>query len=135
MASSKSWTWQERHGHVLAYVASKHGSKGRYLAAHGISQWQMYRWRTQVYRGSLEQGLVPRGGVMASVEENREIARLVGVNEQLEARLTDQQRAHESAVAAKDAELARQRAAVDALGKAIALLHPHGESADGTTGP
>lgn len=135
MVSSKSWTWQERHAHVLAYLGLGHGRKALYLGQHGISQWQIYRWRAQVVAGSLEQGLVPRGGVMSSPEENREIARLVRLNEELQAQLAEQERAHEAEVAARDSELAKRQVAVEALGKAIALLHQRSESADGTTGP
>jgi len=61
--------------------------------------------------GALETGLVPRGGVFVTAEENREMARLHAENKRLRAELDK---------AKKDAEI--QARAVAALGKAIELL-------------
>lgn len=129
-----SLTWQEKHAHVLAYLACPYGTKGAYLREHGLSAETIRSWRSQVYAGSLEQGLVPRGGVLSSVEENQEIVRLAQANEALRQQLAAQQDDHETALAAKDAEIARAASTVEALGKAIALLQVRNESADGTTG-
>ena len=134
MTSSRMLSWQDKHAHVLAYLAVGYGHKTGYLREHGVTPWQIRVWCSQVYAGSLEQGLIPRGGGLNSVDENREISRLVRVNRELEARLADQERRHQEALAAKDGDLNHQKLAVAALGKAIALLHPDDESAADTTG-
>ena len=127
-------TWQEKHAHVLAYLACAHGSKGAYLDEHDVSESQIRGWRDQVYAGTLEFGLVPRGPVVNSMEQNQEILRLQRDNEALRRQLQEQAGTHQDALAAKEAELATASRAVDALGKAIALLHAGNESAGGTTG-
>jgi transposase-like protein len=119
----------------LEYLASPYGTKGAYLREHDLSSDQMRVWRRQVYAGSLERGLVPRGELVSSVEDNREIVRLARENEALTQQLQAQAEAHQAALAAKEAELAGAARTVDALGKAIALLHAGNESARGTTGP
>ena len=131
---TRGLTWQDKHAHVLGYVLCPYGGKGAYLREHGISYHAMSTWRAQVFAGSLEQGLVPRV-VVSTLEENQEVARLARANEALEERLREQDAAHRQALAAKDAELAASARTVEALGKAIALLQPGNESADGTTGP
>jgi transposase-like protein len=127
-------TWQEKHTHVLAYLDQGYGGKSEYLREHGISQQQIRTWRTQVYVGTLERGLIPREWVVNNESENREISRLARHNEELRELLSEQADLHHEAMATKDAELAHQKAAVEALGKAIALLHPSSDSAADTTG-
>lgn len=110
-------TWQEKRAHVLAHMACPYGSKGTFLLEHGLRASAMYEWRSALYAGSLEQGLIPRGGVMTTVEENQEILRLTRENERLQERV----------------EQAEQ--AMEALGKAIALLQSqHGRGSDTTAG-
>lgn len=133
MARAHGFTWQEKHAHVMAYLEQEFGRKGSYLRENDISPAQIRTWRGQVYVGSLERGLVPREWVVNNQSENREISRLARDNEELQELLTQQAQLHEEALAAKDAELAHQKAAVDALGKAIALLHPSNDSAADTT--
>jgi hypothetical protein len=128
-------TWQEQHAHVLAYLAAPYGTKKAYLREHDLSYWQLRRWRSQVYAGTLEQGLIPRGWVVCTVEENQEVLRLQRAIEALQQQLQEQAVTHRAALAAKDEQLAKASRTVDALGKAIALLHPGNESAGDTTGP
>lgn len=118
---------EQRREHVLAYLDVPYGSKGRYLAEHGISPFQIRQWRTQLYEGTLEMGLVPRGVWMNDTNVNREVVRL---RKELAALQAD----HEQAMAAKQAELDAAGRVAEALGKAIALLHAGNESADSTTG-
>jgi hypothetical protein len=134
MARSRGLTWQEKHAHVLAYLDRGYGQKGDYLREHGLSAGEIRTWRSQVYIGTLEQGLVPRERVKNNIVENREIGRLAEANEEFQAFFAQQEELHREELAAKDAELAHQRAAVEALGKAIALLHQSNDSAAGTTG-
>jgi transposase-like protein len=119
-------TAEQKRGLVYAYVAAPYGSKGEYLREHGVTDRQMRTWRAQVFAGTLELGLIPRGGAMVSPEESAALARLIKENRSLQEQLAAQQVEHEQAVAAKDAELAVQLRAVDALGKAIAILHHTG---------
>ncbi|MFZ1625448.1 MAG: hypothetical protein WAU48_11825, partial [Gammaproteobacteria bacterium] len=92
--------------------------------------WHVRRWRRQVYAGTLEVGLVPRGGVVNEPDVNRELARLRKENERLLEQLQTQASRHEQL--ASDLESSKE--VIQALGKAIALLHPNSGSADGTTG-
>ena len=63
---------------------------------------------------------------MVSAEESAALARLIKENQSLQEQLAAQQVEHEQAVAAKDAALSVQLRAVDALGKAIEILHHAG---------
>lgn len=123
MAVPKALTVEEKRELVYAYVSQAHGSKARFLQEQGVTRDQMRGWRASVFAGTLEVGLVPRGGSMVSMEESAALARLVKQNRELEDRLRAEQAEHEQALAAKDADLATQRRAVDALGKAIEILH------------
>ena len=127
-----SFTWQEKYAHVVAYLSCPYGRKEGYRREHGLSQHQIYTWRAQVFAGTLERGLVPRV-VVSTLEENQEVARLARANELLHEQIDALEREHEAAMAAKDAQLDASARTVAALGKAIALLHPGNESADGTT--
>jgi chromosome condensin MukBEF ATPase and DNA-binding subunit MukB len=87
-----------------------------------------------MYAGTLEAGLVPRGGFMNDPDANRELSRMVEEVARLRRQLDEQQQAHDQALAAKQSEVDSAQQAVQALGKAIALLHAGNESADSTTG-
>jgi transposase-like protein len=123
MAVLKALTVEQKRELVYAYLARPYGSKASFLAERGVSPHQLRRWRLQVFADTLELGLVPRPGVVVGVEESAALARLVKENQALQQRLSAQASEHEQALADKDAELAVQRRAVDALGKAIELLH------------
>jgi hypothetical protein len=116
-------TIEQQREFVYAYIAQPYGSKTPFLHEQGVTSEQMRRWRMQVFAGTLELGLIPRGGQMVSREENAALARLVQEKRGLHEQLATQQVAHELALAARDAELATQRRAVEALGKAIEILH------------
>ena len=123
-------TPDQKREHVLAYLGCAHGTKAAYLSQHGISAWFMRRWRRQVYAGTLEVGLVPRGGVVNEPDVNHELARLRKENERLREQLQTQASRQEKLAS----DLDSSKEVVEALGKAIALLHPNSESADSTTG-
>lgn len=126
MAVSKALTVEQKRELVYAYLARPHGSKAGFLDEQGVSQDQMRRWRSQVSADTLELGLVPRGGSVVSVDESGALARLIKQNEALQERLQAQQAEHERVLTAKEAELDVQRRTVDALGKAIEILHHAG---------
>lgn len=126
MAVPKAFTAEQKRELVYVYLARPYGSKARFLDEQGVSEDQMRRWRCQVFADTLELGLVPRGGSVVSVNESAALARLIKANEALQQRLQDQQAEHERVLIAKAAELAVQQRAVDALGKAIEILHRAG---------
>lgn len=76
--------------------------------------------------GALETGMIPRGGVLVSVDENKELGRLHAENKRLRAEL-EKERANAQS---KDR-------AIDALGKAIELLQDEtaGRELDSTGRP
>jgi hypothetical protein len=128
------FTVEQKRAHVLAYLAVPYGRKREYLREHAVSGNMVRRWRSQMYAGTLEVGLVPRGGFMNDPDANRELSRMVDEVARLRRQLDDQQQAHEQALAAKQSEVDSAQQAVQALGKAIALLHAGNESAGSTTG-
>lgn len=128
MSVQRSFTVEQKRELVYAYIAQPYGTKTRFLQEQGLRKEQMRTWRSQVFADTLELGLVPRGGTMVSTEESAALARLVRQNEALQEKLDTTRAKHERALADKDAELATQRRVVDALGKAIEILH-HSSSA------
>lgn len=126
-------TVEQRRQHVLAYLEVPYGAKSRYLAEHGISPFQIRQWRAQVYEGTLETGLVPRGVWMNDRNVNREVVRLRHEVETLQAQLAQREAEHDKELAAKQAEIDTAGRVAETLGKAIALLHDRSESADSTT--
>lgn len=127
------YTVEEQRELVYEYVAVPYGSKGRFLTERGVTSWQLRRWRRQVFAGSLEHGLVPRGGAVVSVEEAAALKRLLDENQALKDQLAARDVEHQQKLAVKDDELAIQRRAVDALGKAIEILHRSGDSKNSTS--
>lgn len=123
MSVPKALTAEQKREFVYEYVAQPFGSRSTFLLERGVTKNQIRQWRSQVFAGTLELGLVPRGGTIVSVEESAALARLLKEKQALQEQLDRQQAEHEKVLAAKDAELDVQRRAVDALGKAIEILH------------
>lgn len=119
------YTAQQRRELVLEYLAVPYGRRQAWLAARGVRTRTVQKWRRQVMAGVVESGRIPRGGVLVSVEENRELARLHAENTRLRAELEAAKKAAESS-----------GRVVDALGKAIELLRdgtaPKGEDGTGS---
>jgi transposase-like protein len=120
------YTAEEQRQLVYEYLSVPFGSKGQFLAEHGVSATVLRRWRKLVFAGSVEHGLVPRGGGVVSVEEVQALKKLLEENRALKEQLAGRDVEHRQELAAKDEELAIQRRAVDALGKAIEILHRSG---------
>lgn len=123
---------EEQRALVYEYLSVPYGSKGLFLAERGVTHSRLRRWRRQVFAGTLEQGLVPRGSGVISLEEAEALKRLLEENQQLKERLAARDAEHQQELSAKDDELAVQRRAVDALGKAIEILHRSGEGKSST---
>jgi hypothetical protein len=119
---------EEQRELVYQYLSVPYGGKGRFLAEHGVPYRRMRRWRAQVFAGTLEHGLVPRAEGLVSVEESGALARLLAENRALREEIAAQKVEHQRQLDEREEELGRQRRAVDALGKAIEILHPSGAS-------
>ena len=126
---------EEKRALVYEYLQVPHGRKGAFLESHGLKFGKFRRWRDQVFADTLEHGLVPRSGGLMSVEESGALQRLLKENAALREELAARDTTHEHELAQRDEELARQRRAVDALGKAIEILHPSGDSKSSESDP
>ena len=96
---------------VLEYLAVPYGQRTRWLAERDLNRRTFHRWRMKMVTGALETGMIPRGGVLVSADENHELGRLHAENKKLRAQLEKERAGAES----KDR-------VIDALGKAIELL-------------
>ena len=119
MSISPGFTTEQIREFVHQYEIQPHGLKAVWLVSQGVSYDRLRRWRSAVFDGDLDRGLIPReGGVVTVPSEKR-----TGI---------ERQRAKERA--RQQAELARLNARVReleetnaALGKAIGLLHQMSE--------
>lgn len=119
MSMSPGFTTEEIREFVHQYGIQPYGQKAGWLVGQGVSYDRLRRWRSAVFDGDLDRGLIPReGGVVTIPPQNR-----TGI---------ERQRARERV--AQEAELARLNARVReleetnaALGKAIGLLHQMSE--------
>jgi hypothetical protein len=126
MSISPGFTTGQIREFVHRYEIQPHGHKAFWLEEQGVSYDRLRRWRSAVFDGDLDHGLIPRdGGVVTSPEKRTGIER---------------QRARERA--AQEAEVARLTVRVheleqtnEALGKAIGLLHQMSEQEPAATQP
>lgn len=110
MTIAAGYTDGEVRTYVYEYERQPWGTKQSWLQAQGIGRDRFRRWRSAVFDGDLDHGLVPReGSPMTSPNTRRRIAKQQGrddaENEQLKARVRELEQTNE------------------ALGKAIGLLH------------
>ncbi|PRZ28615.1 hypothetical protein CLV47_1411, partial [Antricoccus suffuscus] len=129
------YTAEEQRAVVYEYLALPYGAKARFLTTRGLSRWQVTRWRQQVFADTLEYGLVPRGGTVVNMDEAAIVKRLLDENEALKSELATRDKQYQQQLAAKDDELAVRSRAVDALGKAIEILHHAGDGKNSTRKP
>lgn len=117
---------EEQRELVLEYLAVPYGQRMRWCAERDVNPRSLHRWRRMMVTGALETGMIPRGGVLVSVDENKELGRLHAENKRLRAEL-EKERANAQS---KDR-------AIDALGKAIELLQDEtaGRELDSTGRP
>ena len=125
MSISPGFTTEQIREFVHRYELTPYGQKAFWLEMHGVSYDRLRRWRSAVFDGDIDRGLIPReGGVVTVPPEKR-----TGI---------ERQRARERA--AQEEEVARLTARVhelertnDALGKAIGLLHQMSEQEPAAT--
>jgi hypothetical protein len=115
MTVGAGFTADEIREFVHEYELQAYGTKLAWLAGSGVSYDRLRAWRSAVFEGDLERGLVPRKGMPMTIHQGGR-------------RALERQRAGERA--AQEAEVARLSARVEeleginaALGKAIGLLH------------
>ncbi|MDP9820647.1 hypothetical protein J2S59_001229 [Nocardioides massiliensis] len=119
MSISAGFTTEQIREFVHQYEIQPHGQKAIWLKSQRVSYDRLRRWRSAVFDGDLDRGLIPRDGGLVTVPPEKR----TGI---------EKQRARERA--AQEAELARLNARVceleqtnEALGKAIGLLHQMSE--------
>ena len=131
MSVSAGFTPEEIRGLVHEYQVQPQGQKGRWLAARGLTYDRMQRWRTIVFEGDLERGLVPRAGTGTTIPQGQRTG--------LEKERERERAAHEAEVARLNKRVQELEEANDVLGKAIGLLHKLNEEEPAetpkTTGP
>lgn len=104
---------------ALEYVECRYGTKAAFLQEHGIAEWQMRRWVAALADGDLDGNVIPRQTGEMTREDAAEVRRL------------------NARIAKLETELDSERKVVDALGKAISVMHSLGVADDGEdpTGP
>ncbi len=115
MTISSGFTAAEIREFVHEYQLQRHGTKALWLAEHGITARRMDRWRSVVFEGDLDRGLVPREGSPMTIPPAKRTA--------LEKERCRERAAHAAEVERLTARVRELEAANDALGKAIGLLH------------
>ena len=115
---TKEFSPEQRRRLVLEYLERPHGTKRAFLKEQDICFDQLRRWQAALADGDLDRGLVPRKTGVMTRRDATEIRRLQAEVD----RLNDQ--------------LAAERKAVDALGKAISVMHSLGvaDGAEDQTG-
>lgn len=104
-------TAEQKRELVLEFMAIPRGKRGKWLEKQDIAPRSFYLWRQQLVEGAIETGMIPRGGVLVSEAENKEIVRLNREIDRLKAKLEKAEGVSES-----------QARAIDVLGKAIEFL-------------
>ena len=112
MAISQVWSADEKREIIAEYEDAKHGTKQAVLLKFGISHHQLRSWRAARDAGLLDAGMSVRDPKRTPRRENAEITRLRAEVDRLRDELDR---------ARKDVDDRQQ--AVEALGKATALLH------------
>lgn len=119
MTANAGRTAAEIREFVHEYQVQPHGGKRAWLAGQDVSYGQLRRWRSAVYEGDLERGLVPREGVGMTTSSAKRTA--------LERQRAAERAEHEAELARLTARVAELEGVNEALGKAIGLLHAMNE--------
>lgn len=119
MSISPGFTAVEIRDFVHEYYQQPHGRKSEWLAARDVSYDRLRRWRSAVFEGDLDRGLLVREGSPMTVPPGKRTA--------LEKARTMERLAHEAEVAELNERIRELEGTNDALGKAIGLLHAMSE--------
>jgi transposase-like protein len=112
-------TAEEMREFVHEYEVQPYGQKVSWLSARGVSYDTLRRWRSAVFEGDLDRGLIPREGGPVTVPPSKRRA--------LERQRAQERVAHEAEVARLNARVRELEETNSALGKAIGLLHQMNE--------
>lgn len=118
MSIAPGYTNDQIREFVYEYDRQPHGTKATWLAGTEVSRGVLRRWRSAVYDGDIDKGLVPRDsdGVKSSNSQRRAVASRQDAEARRIAELEKQ-------VAELKSSNSKLEATNDALGKAIGLLH------------
>jgi len=119
MSISVGFTAAEIGEFVHEYHRLPHGQKGVWLAEREVSYHTLSRWRSAVFEGDLDRGLIPREGSRMTVPPGKRTA--------LEKTRAAEHAAHAAEVAQLSARVRELEDTNSALGKAIGLLHAMSE--------
>lgn len=119
MSISAGFTTEQIREFVHEYEVQPHGQKAIWLAGRRVSYDRLRRWRSAVFDGDLDRGLIPREGSRMTVPPEKRTA--------LERQRAKERAAHEAEVASLSARVRELEQTNEALGKAIGLLHSMSE--------
>lgn len=127
MSISAGFTREQIREFVHHYGLQPHGQKAFWLQRQGVSYDRLRRWRSAVFEGDLDRGLIPRdsGGVTVPADKRTGIER----------QRARERAAHEAEVARLSARVRELEQTNEALGKAIGLLHQMSDQEPAATLP
>lgn len=125
MSISAGFTVEEIRELVHEYEIQPYGQKGLWLQRQGVSEARLRRWRSAVFEGDLDRGLIPREGGVVGVSP--------GGRAGIERQRARERAAHREELARLSARVRELEQANEALGKAIGLLHQMSEHEPGVT--
>lgn len=118
MSISAGFTTEQIREFVYEYEIQPYGQKAIWLVAQGVSYDRLCRWRSAVFDGDLDRGLIPRQGSRMTPPEKRTA---------LERQRAAERAAHEVELARLSDRVRELEETNAALGKAIGLLHSMNE--------
>jgi hypothetical protein len=119
MSISAGFTREQIREFVHEYEIQPYGQKAIWLVAQRVSYDRLRRWRSAVFDGDLDRGLIPREGSRMTVPPQKRTA--------LERQRASERAAHEAEVARLSDRVRELEETNAALGKAIGLLHSMNE--------
>lgn len=119
MSISPGFTAEEIREFVHQYEVQRYGQKAIWLEGQGVSYERLRRWRSAVFDGDLDRGLIPREGGLVTVPP----VKRTGIERQRARERVE----HEAEVAKLTARVRELEHTNEALGKAIGLLHQMSE--------
>ena len=115
MSISPGFTTEQIREFVHQYEIQPYGQKAVWLEGQRVSYERLRRWRSAVFDGDLDRGLIPRDSGVVSVPPHERAG--------FERQRARERAAHEAEVARLSARVRELEQTNEALGKAIGLLH------------